>query len=98
MNTKNLILCLVEDLISQTKVSPILEFSNPLTAGIAFKRFIEEQEKEGISRECFRLRSVAEYDLVLNQLIEKDYIMYTGKDIDEQIEETKNRYLHDDNF
>lgn len=96
MKTKNLSLCLVEDIISQTKVTPIMEFSNPLTAGIAFKRFIEEQEKEGISGECFRLRVIAEYDCVLNITIQKDYIMYTGKDLDTQLEETKNTLLKQD--
>lgn len=82
---KNKILAFIQDKLSGTKVSTILEFNNVVAAGISFKNFLQEEEKKGINPGCYNLVEVGQYDEINDKLIVTGTLLYRGKDIDEQI-------------
>lgn len=93
---RNLILAYIEDKISGTKISPVMEFSNQITAGLAFKNYLEEEEKKGIDRRCYNLIEIAQIDSTSYQVFPSGILLFKGENIEEQISEVTKFILADD--
>lgn len=93
---RNLILAYIEDKISGAKVTPVMEFTNQVTAGIAFKNFLEEEEKKGIDRRCYNLREIAQIDPSSFKVFPSGVLLYKGENIEAQISEITQLICSDD--
>lgn len=93
---RNLILAYIEDKISGIKISPVMEFSNQITAGIAFKNYLEEEEKKGIDRRCYNLIEIAQIDSTSYKVFPSGTLLFRGENIESQISEITQYILQDE--